>query len=451
MLRIYSFTVLFLLLVGCTKAATEIEITGCKEGCRTQLVCGLNQADYQVCGDSCAAKIEDATDACREALAAFGPCSAELTCEEHANGTCNSQNRAVVDNCTGFAIEAAPEEDPNNGYMVPDGGVGTGPGDRVDAGPRDAGFADPNTLREGLEDLNGLKTYMKLAGTQTSTMPPAVVLNGGAAVYLPIFGSVIAGPGLSHEYLVPFMEPVQEGRLIVYYDMRATGRSSFGTIGGTSTVTLSQHVDDLTDVLDFVKDFSGQDTVDLVGFGYGALVGGLYASQHSARINRYVAVTPFPTNNSQYINYLSNTSRRMTSPERMRAQAVAGWGSECLQNESNCFLQLWGITGPRTLCQDNFENFVDLRFQYGSGRALYYVVQQLRDANYDVTSALANITAKTTIISGSCDTVPPETAATYASEIPGATHHILAESGGFPMVETSTSFRRILKSALIYP
>jgi pimeloyl-ACP methyl ester carboxylesterase len=451
MLRRYSPAILLLLLIGCTTEATEVEINGCREACRTELICALNQGDFEACGAACAEKIEQASDGCREALAGFGQCSQGLSCVEHAAGSCNPQNRAVVDNCTDFTIDGVLDDRQDGGYAVPDGGIGTGPGDRPDGGPKDAGFADPNTLLEGQQNLNGLKTYMKIAGTRSSTMPPAVVLNGGAAVFLPIFGSVIAGPGLSHEYLVPFMAPIQDNRLIVYYDMRATGRSSFGTIGGTSTVTLSQHVNDLTDVLDFVKDFSGQDKVDLIGFGYGALVGALYAAQHPARISRLVATTPFPTNNGQYIKYVSNMSRRMTSADRQQAQMIAGWGSECLQNESQCFLQLWGITGPRTMCPDKFDQFVDLSFLYGSGRALYYVVQQLRDTDYDFAAALRNITAPTTIISGACDAIPPETPASYATEIPGAIHHVLTEAGGFPMVETSTSYRRILKSALIYP
>jgi proline iminopeptidase len=436
MLSKFSCAALVLFAFGCTKEATQAEIAGCREGCRTELVCALNQSEFGACGDACAKKIEEASDPCREALAAFGTCAAGLECKNLEVGTCDVQNKAVVDSCSGFTIDGVISVRPDAGYSVPDGGAGGYPDAQVNNGPQDAGFADPSTLLEGVENLDGLKTYVKMLGTLSSTMPPALFLH--------------TGPSLSHEYLLPFMKEFEEGRLLIFYDMRATGRSSFGTGGDTSTVTIDQHALDIHRVLDFVDSYADTSKVDILGHGYGAAVGLLFAARFPEKVSRLIFTSPFAATNQYYVDSVGESGRRLTSPERQQIMSITS-RPECLQNDSQCFLQVWSIYGPKTMCPQNREKFTELSFRYGSFRAWIYVSNQLRDSNFDFTPQMAQITAPTTIISGPCDTIPEESALTYAREIPGAVHHTLNDSGAFPFVETSTAYYRLVKSALIYP
>gem|GEM_PF-3156846 len=435
--RAFGTAIFLLLTSACTKPATEAEISGCKEGCRSQLVCELNQAESMACEEACPSKIEDASSSCREALVAYGACAAGKQCRDFADGACNEETLAVETTCSGFAILPGQEIKPDSGgYSIPDGGIAGNPDATTNTGPGDAGFADPTTLLEGSEDLDGLRTYVKLMGTLTSTMPPLVFLH--------------MGPALSHEYLLPHMKEFVEDRLLVFYDMRATGRSSFGTGGSTSTVTADQHALDVLRVLDLVEQYADTSKIDILGHGYGAAVGVLFASQFTERVSRLILVTPFAVKNEYYVDAFGESNRRLTTTDRRQIMAITN-RPECLQNDSQCFLQVWTITGPKSMCQQNTEKFTDMSFLYGSFRAWVYVQNQLIDSNYDYTEQLRQITAKTTVISGLCDVVPHDSALTYAAEIPGAIHHELPDSGAFPFVETSTTFYRLVKSSLIYP
>ena len=205
MRRILGTALFLLLAAACTKPATEAEISGCEAGCRSQLVCDLNQAESMACADACPSKIEDASSTCRDALSAYGACAKDKQCRDFADGLCNEETLAVETTCSGFAIFPGQEIKPDSGsYMVPDGGVAGNPDAATNTGPTDAGFADPTTLLEGVEVLDGLRTYVKMMGTLTSTMPPLVFLH--------------AGPALSHEYLLPHMKEFVDDRLLVFYD-----------------------------------------------------------------------------------------------------------------------------------------------------------------------------------------------------------------------------------------
>ena len=68
------------------------------------------------------------------------------------------------------------------------GPADSGPDDRgffmpPDMGPEgDAGFGDPATLSFGHERIEGIRTYLHIRGSLTSTMPPVLMMNTGPLV-----------------------------------------------------------------------------------------------------------------------------------------------------------------------------------------------------------------------------------------------------------------------------
>ena len=122
-------------------------------------------------------------------------------CRDFADGLCNDETLRSK-TCSGFAIFRDKKSSQTAAVHVPDGGVAGNPDATTNTGPTDAGFADPTTLLEGVEVLDGLRTYVKMMGTLTSTMPPLVFLH--------------AGPALSHEYLLPHMKEFADDRLLVF-------------------------------------------------------------------------------------------------------------------------------------------------------------------------------------------------------------------------------------------
>ncbi|MBI2373835.1 MAG: alpha/beta fold hydrolase [Deltaproteobacteria bacterium] len=321
-------------------------------------------------------------------------------------------------------------------YVPPDAGNGGPDADVTDRGPDDAGFRDPDIWLEDKSDVAGLRTHIKIVGATTSTMPPAIFLSDG--------------PGLSHEYLLPHMKAVMPGRTLVFYDMRGTGETSYGDLSGTSTLTAARHVADVGELLDFLSGRIDTRQVDLIGHGYGAAIAAMYAGAAPARVSRLVLVTPYPADIDQLVEAQGEFNRRMTSPQRELFMAILN-RHECFQNDSRCYLQVFDTIGPNAMCESNRELWSELEFEYGSFRTLWFVETQLKDSRYDWHSALARVTAPTTIIAGVCDSFPARTAESYRDDIRGATLTVMADSGRYPFVESRDRFFGQLRQALRRP
>jgi proline iminopeptidase len=315
-----------------------------------------------------------------------------------------------------------------------DGGVSDGGGARDGGGTRDAGFSDPETLVQGVETIGDLATYVHVLGTLTSTQPPVIILH--------------MGPELSHEYLPEPMRFLVPGRVVVFYDMRATGRTSFGGVGMNETLTIDHHKRDLAEVVDWVRALSGgAPQVNLIGHGYGAGVAMLYAAERPAEIRHMVLVAPFPATSRQLADFRAESARRLTTTDRQRINQLE-MQPDCRGNASRCTLEVWSIAGKYFVCEAHRELFQALRFEHGSPRARDFVELALRESSYDWRPVLGTVDVPTTVISGPCDPVPATTPETYTSSIAGAVHHVLEGTGHFPMIEAPATFQSIVLDAL---
>lgn len=341
--------------------------------------------------------------------------------------------------------DATPDAGQPDATVVYDSGTAPDSGlsdvDRGDAGRLDGGFSDPSIIRAGREQVNRLRTYLVIyRGTQTSTLPPVFVLH--------------RGPGTSHEYLPEHLTALREGRDVIFYDMRATGRTSVGDGTSSSTVTTDQHVRDLGDLIDYVgalPDGIDVDQVDLVGHEYGAAVAARYAAQNPARVSKLVLITPFPADIRDHARYRAEVEGRLSGPARERYYAIIN-RPECYGDLYDCYLEVWNILGPLHMCAETQDTFAELDFDYGSPiTERRYIDRDLRNTSYDWRPELPRITADTTIISGPCDAIPVSTSTTYAGLIGGSTHVVLDGTGQFPMVEDKPAFEAALRTALIHP
>jgi pimeloyl-ACP methyl ester carboxylesterase len=338
---------------------------------------------------------------------------------------------------------------------VPDAGfedIGPRPdlGIQPDTGV-DAGFADPSTVVMGTEMVAGTRTFVHVRGTVTSTLPPLVMLptgphQGGVSGFFGHFGG-----GIGHEYLPEHMDFLLSGRLLIYFDFKATGRTGFGSVG-SSTLSVGLHVEQVGEILDWAAEKLEVDTtsVDIFGHGYGAGVGALYAAAQPSRVNRLVLVDPMAPQVDQYAQAIADLQARLTTSDRQMLDTFTR-EPECIGDTSQCTIEVWRILAPRLGCTGNESRVNTLMFAYAEVRAFDYLRRDLTEDRYNWSTLFPLITAETTIISGPCDATPPEAALTYTASISGAVHEILNGTGHWPMVEDSIAFQRAVSAALRYP
>lgn len=99
--------------------------------------------------------------------------------------------------------------------------------------------------------------------------------------------AVHGGPGLSHETVSTLGVLADKGRRVVMYDQRGAGNSTAPESGDYS---LEKQVDDL----DAVREWSGADTVDIVGKSWGGLLGAAYAASYPDNVDELVLLDAIP-------------------------------------------------------------------------------------------------------------------------------------------------------------
>lgn len=350
------------------------------------------------------------------------------------SSACGSSEDPVVD--AGF---------PDAAY---DGGFGPDVGFR-DTGPRDfgsrpdAGFADPATLLEGKEEIGGIRLQLQVRGTLTSTMPPVLLISTGPMHGLEYWVepmSFLLGPGGATD----------PDRLLFFFDLRATGQSSFGAIG-TSSITVAGHQLDVENMIGFVRAFSGKTgPVDLIGHGYGAALAAMHAHNHPSDVSRLVMIDPFPIDIVAHADWRGAYNARLSSDDQRQLIQVTQWMT-CLMDLGRCAREVWRIIGPTWVCRENREILQQMRFENLEARAFqYFIPTDLRELQYDWRDDVGNIRAPTTLLWGACDPIPAGSFEAWRSSIPNVTTFTSSVSGHFPMTEHAPWFQRIVRRALTY-
>jgi len=132
------------------------------------------------------------------------------------------------------------------------------------------------------------------------------------------------GPGAHHDYILPQMLRLGEGRELILYDQRGGGRSK---TDDREPITWRTHVDDLAHVI--AELFAGE-APTIVGYSWGALLAMLYAIEAAhGRVHpppsRLVLIDPAPVTRRFREQFEAEFSRRMKSAdvEQLRAELAS--------------------------------------------------------------------------------------------------------------------------------
>lgn len=127
----------------------------------------------------------------------------------------------------------------------------------------------------------GVRQYLLVRG-RTRSAPIAVFIHGG--------------PGGSETALMRlFNAPLENDVTVAYWDQRGAGRSYDPDIP-LQTMTIRQFVEDLDQVIDYLRDRLCQQRVWLIGHSWGSALGVLYAQQHSEKVAGYIGTGQVASN-----------------------------------------------------------------------------------------------------------------------------------------------------------
>jgi proline iminopeptidase len=270
----------------------------------------------------------------------------------------------------------------------------------------------PPPVTDGYTTTTEVPLYW--CGYGNADAPHVVVLHGG--------------PGASHDYLLPQMLRLAEGRRLLFYDQRGGGRSR---VEASTPVAWEAHVSDLERIATEL----GAEPLILVGYSWGGLLALLYGIEAArGRVapapDALLLIDPAPVTRTFRNEFETEFAQRQASPEVRRLRdALAASGMRERDPDGyrqRAFeLSVAGYFADPAAAQD----LTPFRVV---GRVQQAVWQSLGD--YNLLPALSSIRCRSLIVHGRQDPIPLASSEACARAL-GARLVVLDRCGHVPYVE----------------
>ncbi len=278
-------------------------------------------------------------------------------------------------------------------------------------------------ISEGYAAVNGSELYYRVMGEGK----PLIFLHGG--------------PGLSHEYFFPHVEALANDFKLIFYDQRASGKSSKNV--PPESVNIENFVRDL----DGIREYFGLEKVSLLGHSWGGLLALHYALDYPGRVDRVVLVDSAPPNSALDVLNRKTQGQRRSEEDIEMIQEIMG--SEAFQKmEPQAITRYFQVSEKVKFFNPDLMSKMRLTLDEDKIQKLMWVGQLMNSYldDYDIAEDLTAIAVPVLIIHGDYDTIPLESAEIIHSRISGSKLLVIKDCGHFPFIEAPEIFLREVAS-----
>jgi proline iminopeptidase len=278
---------------------------------------------------------------------------------------------------------------------------------------------------KGFVEINGVKHFFYVLGKGE----PLVVLHGG--------------PGTSHEYFLPHLNPLSDLCKIIFYDQRASGNSS--KPADANTVTADYFVKDL----EGIRIAFGLEKMRLMGHSWGGLLALLYAFDYPDRIKSLVLIDSAPPNSElDSLNLRIREERR--DPKDRKEMGEIMNSEEFKQLDPDAITRFFKVSEKVRFYNPSLMDKMSLNLDRERIEKLMWVSQLMNSylSDYDIGAKLARIRSPTLIIHGDYDSIPVEAAEILHENIKNSKLVVIEKCGHFPFVEAPDRFMKEVREFL---
>jgi|AntRauTorckE6833_2_1112554.scaffolds.fasta_scaffold00344_21 proline iminopeptidase len=277
-------------------------------------------------------------------------------------------------------------------------------------------------LKEGLKEVNGTQLYHKIVGKGE----PILIIHGG--------------PGLNHKYLLPHLEPLSEDYRLIFYDQRASGRSSI------SVDTNSIRIDNFLEDIDALRESMGIKKLNLMAHSWGGLLAMKYAIKHPDKIKSLILINS--TGASSEIDAKANQllADRFTQDDSINRTSIIQT-EEFQKREPETIEKLMKIGFKHQFYEASLIDSLALELNENydqTSRLLQYLRRDLM--NYDFHKDLEAIQSPTLLIYGDYDPLTETAGKQIHRSIEHSKLRVIDNCGHFPFIEKKEKFLEIVKT-----
>ena len=275
---------------------------------------------------------------------------------------------------------------------------------------------------DGFLTINGSEIYYKTLGEGE----PLVIVHGG--------------PTLEHSYFLPHFESLAEDFQLIFYDQRASGKSSIAI--DSSTMNLSGFIEDI----ELIRKQLGLEKINLLGHSWGGLIAMGYGTKYSNRLKHLVLSNSMASNVQDWQAESAAVANLQTEEDKKERQDIF----EKLRNDDenrvdlisrlllSSFKPQMFDRGNLDLLNLNVPDDIEER-----SRVTGLLAPDMNSFNFD--RELKNIKCPTLLIYGEMEPAIDIYANKMTSLIPGARLEIIESSGHFPFIEQPNKFNLLIK------
>lgn len=273
------------------------------------------------------------------------------------------------------------------------------------------------TTQEGFAHVGGADLYYKIIGSGE----PVVILHGG--------------PGLEHTYFLPQFELLAKHYKLIFYDQRASGRST-GVVDST-TMIAKQFIEDLEGLRKALK----LEKMNLLGHSWGGLLAMEYAITYPRRVKSLILANSTGVNSEWLLPYMQTRTARTTHEDSLAIARITA-SKEFAQKEPKAIEEFARIIFRTYFYRRSYADSLSLTFtrQTASNVLDIFEIFLKQFQQYDIRPALSSLSCPTLIISCDYDVVLPKYAEEIHRRIPRSVFVIIKNSGHFPYIEKPDEF-----------
>jgi len=277
---------------------------------------------------------------------------------------------------------------------------------------------------EGLVKLNGTELYCHVIGSGE----PLVIVHGG--------------PGLDHSYFLPHLNSLAAKYKLIFYDQRASGRSSLDV--DTTSITIANFVEDL----EAIRKHFTIEKMNLLGHSFGGFIVMNYAIKYPENLRSLMLINSNPPTRELFQSASLLDASRITREDSIKFGEILS-SEEMSNGDPVAIEKLMNLSFQRQFFNRDFADSLNLsitdRFMKSS-QLLGNLNNDL--VSFDLTNDLRKVTCPSLVIYGDNDAFYLVSDEILYETIPNAQNWVIQDCGHFPFIEKKAEFNRILTGFL---
>lgn len=293
--------------------------------------------------------------------------------------------------------------------------------------------------------------YINAASIENSQ--ETFIQSNGSQLFCRVLGKgdpilvIHGGPGLSQDYLLPYLNKLAENHFVIFYDQRGCGRST-GEIN-ENTMHVSSFVSDIENI----RRAFHFDKISILGHSWGGFLGMHYAIAHPEALKKLILSNTMPACSEDLGLFIQEYLKR-TSPYQKELAKITS-SREFQTGDTNTIERFYRILF-RTYCYKiEKADLLNLQFTPEASVKGAKVSSLLRQnafkGSFNLSDSLKNLRIPTLIIHGDSDPVPHSAAQNIHESIPESKYVLLKQCGHFPYVEQPDAYFTHIKEFLNAP